>query len=127
MGNIERFSLNVTKIVAALYDQHPRPIMLSFQTIGADKDDSDAVADVSGAIEWLHRNHLISGDITRMGGGMIVVSNALLTASGYRVLSKPERNANGVPLGQFAAALAKEGTAVAPDLTGLVVERLLSS
>lgn len=127
MSNIERFSMNVVKIAAALYNNHPRPMMLSFKTLSVDESDTEGIADVSGAIEWLHRNHLVSGSITRMAGDMVVLTGAQVTASAYRILAGPERNANGIPLGQFATKLAEAEGEVAPELTALVVERLLGS
>lgn len=126
MSNIERFSMNVVKIAAALYNSHPRPMMLSFKTLSIDQEDHSAVADVSGAIEWLNRNHLISGSITRMGDA-VIISGAQLTASAYRILTMPERNADDAPLGQFATTLAEADDEVDPELTAIVVQRLLGS
>ncbi|MGB8276709.1 MAG: hypothetical protein WCF20_02050 [Methylovirgula sp.] len=134
--NIERFNVGALRAVAFLYKALPNTVTVDHSTLlrSTESSDGSVMVELSsggehGTILWLYKNGFVDGNLIEskplQGDQKAAIMSAQLSSKALRILQRPEQNAGGVPLGEYAVASAfGERESVAAEL---VMRRLLGS
>ncbi len=96
LDNIQRHQVLVIRILAKLYSTHPRTTAIDHSTPRLTDEASDLLGKITdeeahGAIVWVHRNHLILGELKESlpigAPPRAFISDAQLSPTTLRVLS----------------------------------------
>jgi hypothetical protein len=115
--NISLFNVQVLRALAHLYKVHPVSTTVEHSTLLELSENEGGGATVelesgaeAGTILWLYNQGFIAGDLLKseplQGAKKAAITNAQLTVTSLQILQAAERNANGVPLGEFIVASA---------------------
>jgi hypothetical protein len=125
------FNLQLTRVIALLYDAHPRTLIIESDSLCVPPLDRSAPdyltrrAISGGTLTWLFRNGIVGGEFVETGDGSAVITDAQLTAHGYGLATKSDPNAGGKELGQVALeAIAKPESHDGKVLIELVARRV---
>jgi hypothetical protein len=128
VDNSAIFNIQALRTMAFLYRVHATPVDLDGLMLlepDTKKDDPkfiDLIEAAAGTIRWLLRNGLISGEQSE-SEILYRLMKAQLTSRAWKILSAPDKDAGGNPLGQYAvASLSTAGEIAAATL---VMKRLL--
>lgn len=108
MSDNDEFKLQVTRVFARLYQNHPTAITLASDDLWEppltqkDNDYTKKAALSGGTLTWLYRNNIVSGEFHETNNGGGYVAGAQLTAHAYRIATHAEDNYGAIPLGQVA-------------------------
>ena len=127
--NDAEFEKQVLRAISALYAAHPRTIILGSEITlvppptKGDPDYEDRMAFSSGTIYWLHRNGIVTGNLTETTYRAIL--GAQLSTRAYLILRSRDAAVPDSTLGQAAERCAADpGSRDESAVAELIVRKL---